>query len=443
MHEKEIFKQVEKSPKYLSGNEIIRTLTKVWSAYTKLIRSLLSSHKTAISQEFGKFIPTAQGAHFVPNSFFLSLGNYSAKSITPATSTTEQHLSYSSISLASGYSKEICINSLKEILSSAFLLCKSNPITLDLKIGQLHLRSFEFQFSSGYKSVSTAEKLEATNVANPNDIGHFSTSAKRFKSVPPNPKAIPWPYLPGFYEDSSKKLGKKFNFEEQPSPLQLLEEHKKQIKVKNHKKYTKTKEEKKEGQILANLANHQMAEDRESKVNKAKALQELFVHGNKSQIDSHHLQKEEKKVEKNSEKYDFFPFVYGSKLEEYQQQLKSDLRAEMKAKMENDKKEFPAKQGITEEYTTSFPVFLKQDKYVPSRRVENTHVKAAMGNALNRYENELNSLKVKKIQEHQREKIQEDIDKVYEEQGKAKFKQAINQNKDFLLQQIEENVKFK
>lgn len=443
MHEKEIFKQVEKSPKYLSGNEIIRTLTKVWSAYTKLIRSLLSSHKTAISQEFGKFIPTAQGAQFVPNSFFLSLGNYSAKSVTPATSTAEHHLSYSSISLASGYSKEICINSLKEILSAAFLSCKSNPITLDLKIGQLHLRSFEYQFSSGYKSVSTAEKLEPTNVANPNDIGHFSTSAKRFKSVPPNPKTIPWPYFPGFYEDSSKKLGKKFNFEEQPSPSQLLEEHKKQIKVKNYKKYSKTKEEKKEGQVLASLANHQMAEDRESKVIKTKALQELFIHGNKSQIDSHRLQKEEKKVEKKSEKYDFFPFVYGSKLEEYQHQLKSELRAEMKAKMENDKKEFPAKQGITEEYTTAFPVFLKQDKYVPKRRVENIHVKAAMGNALNRYEEELNSFKVKKIQEEQREKIQEDANKVYEEQGKVKFQQAISQNREFLLQQIEENVKSK
>lgn len=441
MHEKEIFKHVEKSPKYLTGNEIVRTLTKVWSAYTKLLRNLLSSYKTVISQEFGKFIPTAQGTQFIPSNFFLSLGNYTAKPVTASATTAEHHLSFSSVSLASGYSKEICVNSLKEILSAAFYLCKNTSITLDLKIGQLHLRALEFQFSSGYKTVSTAQKPEPTNVANPNDIGHFATSEKRFKSVPPNPKNIPWPYFSGFYDDYNKKLGKRYNFEEQPSPSQLLEEHKKQIKVKNSKHITKNKEEKKEAQVLANLANHQMAEDRETKANKAKLLQDMFISGNKSQIESHRQHQEEKKVEKTSEKYDFFPFTYGSKLEEYQQHLKSQMKAEMKAKMENNEKEFPAKQGITEDYITSFPLFLKQDKYTPKRRVENTHVKAAMGKALNRYEQELNSMRIQKIQDNQKELVQESLNKAYEEQGKVKAQQALTQNRQFILQQIEEKVK--
>jgi hypothetical protein len=444
MHEREIFKHIEKSPKYLKTDDISRVLTKVWSAYTKLLRSLLSSYKTATTQEFGKFIPTAQGAQFSPSQFFLSLGNYSPKPVPTSSQSIEAALSYSSISLASGYDRETCISSIKEILSAAVFLSKSGKVTLDMKIGQLHLQGNDYSFANNFKPQSSqTEKQETKNPANPNDIGLINNSEKRFKSVPPNPSNIPFPYLPAFYDDSSKKLGKRFNFEDQPSPSQLLEEHKKQIAVKKYKTLAHSKETKREGQILATIANQQMIEERQSKEQKEKTLQNLFVSANRSQIDSHLHKKQELVSEKKTEKYDFFPFIYGSKLEEFQQQLKSQLNDEMKKKMENDRKEFSSKKEITDSYLTSFPVFLKQDKFEPKRRVENLHVKATMGQALNRYEQELQQIKDQRVQDSQKEEAQTRLNKLYEEQNKIHKETNALDNKNYLLQQMEDKVKKK
>lgn len=64
-------------------------------------------------------------------------------------------------------------------------------------------------------------------------------------------------------------------------------------------------------------------------------------------------------------------------------------------KMESDKKEFTGRQGLLKSISV-FSYFFKARQYVPSRRVEETHVKAAMGQALNRYEQELNTIKAQK-----------------------------------------------
>ena len=286
-------------------------------------------------------------------------------------------------------------------------------------------------------------KPDSAHPANPNDIGHFASSAKRIKSMPPKPSLIPWPYLPAFYEDSAGKLGKRYNFQDSLSPGELLEEHKKQIAVKKYKKAFHAQEGKQEGIVLANIANNQMAKDKEIRQNRTKALQDLFITGNKSQIESHRVRKEGDLVEKKNEKYDFFPFVYGSKLEEYQGFIKSQLNEEMKEKMKNDRKEFSTKRDLTDSYLTSFPVFLKQDKFEPKRRIDDAHVKKTMGQALNRYEQELISIKAQNESEVNKKDLQNKLTSVIVQQNKSKRDEKLIENKNYLIQQMEDKVREK
>ena len=456
MHEREIFKHIEKSPKLLQGPDLLRTLSKVWSAFTKLIRSLLSSYKTAVCPELGKFIPTAQGAAFQASPSFLSASSLTAKPMSSSSSCPEQVLSYSTISLASGYDRETCMNCIKEILSASLLQSKSQEVILDLKVGCLVLKGNEYSFRTSSKPSTQEKRLDhgtdrealklkpdSAHPANPNDIGHFASSAKRIKSMPPKPSLIPWPYLPAFYEDSAGKLGKRYNFQDSLSPGELLEEHKKQIAVKKYKKAFHAHEGKQEGIVLANIANNQMAKDKEIRQNRTKALQDLFITGNKSQIESHRVRKEGDLVEKKNEKYDFFPFVYGSKLEEYQGFIKSQLNEEMKEKMKNDRKEFSTKRDLTDSYLTSFPVFLKQDKFEPKRRIDDAHVKKTMGQALNRYEQELISIKAQNESEVNKKDLQNKLTSVIVQQNKSKRDEKLIENKNYLIQQMEDKVREK
>lgn len=447
MQEMELFKEAKKNPKYVSGEDIVRMLFKVWSAYTKFIRGLLQSGKSAVTIEFGKFIPTAQEACFIPSSSFLALGPFSYIPSFAHTQAPEQYLSYSSVSMASGYSKQQCMNSIKEIMHTTVRMALNSEVKLDFKVGILYINARSMKFVSSFKMLNhgdkrllTPEAKDQVHPANPNNIGFASVTSKRVRTVPPAPENIPWPYLSAFYDDSAKKFSKKINVEEALSPMQLLEEHKRQIKEKSKKKELSNIEELYDGRILAKVANSDLRNEREQRINHHKQIQKTFVSGIKDQLIEHKQVSDKNRKEKLDEKYDFFPFTYGSKLEEFQSQLKAQRKDEMLDKLHADKQNFSKNFNLPESYLTSFPLFMKQDKAYPSRRLENTHIKAVMGQALNRYEQELQTIKQSKNQQEVVEDQQNEMDKIYEDQNKESHIKAVKDHQYYLLQQIEENV---
>ena len=451
----DLLKEVCKVPYFSSLPDPLRMLYKVWSAYTKFIRSLLSSNKTAVTQEFGKFTPTSQGACFFPNTFFLASGSYTYSPPPPLlVKPPEQHLSYSSISVAAGYSKTDCENSVKEILAKAIEVSKTRELNLDFKVGIMGLKPgrIVFKGSSGNTlpcsaTISSARtpaaSVRSAHPSNPNSIHQSKIGNQRYCTVPPMPPVpenIPWPYVSSFFEDSVKKPSKRFMIEGNLSPDQLLEEHKRQINEKRKKKEKKHKEERENGQVLINVANLELMKEKEQRHNKAKALQDLFIVSNKHQIDQHKEELLQKTTEKNIEKYDFFPFTYGSNLEEYQKVVKSQLNEEMRTKMDVEKQNYTRKNDISDSYLSSFPVFLQQDKSVSTRRIEDEHVKKVMGQALNRYEKELSSMKASKSKVIQDQLIQEEIQKIFLDHGKKQVENALLENQKSLLDQIEADV---
>jgi hypothetical protein len=453
MQESEVFKQASISPKYLEIADTGKVLYKVWSAYTKFIRSLLSNNKTAVTVEFGKFVPTAQGACFVPCAQLISAGRYSYTEALPVKS-KEQHISYSSISIACGYPKDVCMNSIREIVNTAVNISKAQEVQLDFKIGKLVLKPNLMVFKGSVNNThsSTAEANITRNhddgydqfyASNPNTLSSVKPIEKRNHTGSPISPNIPWPYLSSFYEGSTKKFGKKFLISDSLSPVQLLEEHKKQINDKKKKQENNYIEEKKDGNVLVNLAKIELKNEKDKSSQKTQALQQMFIESNKNQIEQHKQDLHQKSVQKKSEKYDFFPFTYGSKLEEYQQQLKSKLKEEMAEKMKIDKKNNPIKQEISDSYLTSFPLFLKQDKVSPTRRYDTGHIKAVMGQALDRYEQELSYIKHENIKSEQQELIKDQFHKISNHQNKLASEKAIQEHKQYLLEQIQANVTIK
>ena len=65
-----------------------------------------------------------------------------------------------------------------------------------------------------------------------------------------------------------------------------------------------------------------------------------------------------------------------------------------------------------------------------------------MGQALNRYEQELNELKSEKIKEEQRVLMAEKINEDFKIQSRISAEKNISQHNQFLLEQIEANVVF-
>ena len=114
----------------------------------------------------------------------------------------------------------------------------------------------------------------------------------------------------------------------------------------------------------------------------------------------------------------------------------------MKEKMDSEKQGFSTKNKLPDSYLTSFPLFLKQDKAVPARRVENSHVKAVMGQALNRYEDELNNIKNERKKEAKLKLIQEELSKEQIDLRKQEFEKAAQDHKTYIIEQIENNVLF-
>ena len=455
MQEMELLKQTSKSFNFASFPDPLRMLYKVWSAYTKFIRSLLSSNKTAVTQEFGKFTPTPQGASFFPSASFLSSGGFTyAPPPLLLVKPQEQHLSYSSISVAAGYSKTDCEYSVKGILAKAIEISRTGEVSLDFKVGTMGLKPgrLAFKGSSGNTllcsaAISSARtpipSVHATHPSNPNSIHQNGVGNKRYGTVPPAPpvpETIPWPYVSSFLADSARKPSKKFMIEENLSPEQLLEEHKKQINEKKQKKEKKNLEEREDGQVLINVANSELMREKEQRHNKAKALQNLFIVSNKHQIDQHKEEMLQRNTEKRIEKYDFFPFTYGSNLEKYQQKVKSKLKDEMKAKMDTEMQNYTRRNDISDAYLSSFPVFLQKDQAISTRRFEDGHIKKVMSQALNRYEKELDSIKAGKRKGIQDQFLQEEIKKNFLHQSKKLVEDALLENKKSLLDQIESDV---
>lgn len=450
MHEKDLFKLISSSPEFNSNPEALRMLYKIWSAYTKFIRSLLSSNKTAVTLEFGKFTPGPFGCIFFPSARFMNSGNFHYNFTSPGVDCQERALNYSSISVACGYSKAECERCLKEIANFAVKNAKKEEVKLDLKVGILLLKPGEILFKGGVSNslacstagVSSArtpaQSVYSTHVSNPNSINHIPV--KRHCTVAPMPENIPWPYVSGFFEDSIQKTGKKINTQEILSPEKLLQEHTRQISEKKKKKKIKHVEERKDGQVLVQVANSELKMEKAQKKFYNEAVKKMFIESNKEQIEEHKELLKMKKSEIKGEKYDFFPFTYGSKLEEYQMYLKSQLNEEMKAKMSNDKAVYAKNHGIPESYLTTFPLFLKQNRANPVRRLENNHVKAVMGQALSRYEGELNKIRENKARADEQRLVQEETQKAYLEYSKNTVEKATQANKKYVLDQIENDV---
>ena len=448
----EIFKEANKNPLYVNGDDIVRMLYKVWSGYTKFIRNILLANKSAVSIEFGKFVPTGKEFLFLPNSSLLSMGSYSYSSPSVDTKFVEQYVSYSSISIACGYPKQVCMNSIKQILHTTVELSKTQEVKLNFKVGVLSFKPKTLVFQSTKEtnyhcstagiSSERASNRWTYNPSNPNTISLGNVENKKIPNVSKESPNIPWPYLSAFYEEPSKRFTKKFEITKSMSPVQLLEEHKKQIREKQKQDENFLIQNNRDGQILAKIANTELKKEKEEKSFYNQALQKNFIEGNKSQIEKHKQEDLLKSEEKKIEKYDFFPFTYGSKLEEYQTHLKSQLKQEMVEKMNVDKEKFFKKKNLPDSYLTSFPLFLSQDKPVISRRNDTTHIKAVMGQALNRYEQELNELKSEKIKEEQRVLMAEKINEDFKIQSRISAEKNISQHNQFLLEQIEANVVF-
>lgn len=159
LNDLDVFKECAKAPKYiyfLEHPQIVKILYKVWSGYTKFIRSQITQGRSVMSPELGRFIVRDGIVKFIPSSRFLDLNRLVYSSSVEAKDhkdkSKDQHVSYSAIAHVCGQDRTLVYNAIKEILHRAVksrqvsLAAQGKTVKLGVKIGNIMITGTRVEF---------------------------------------------------------------------------------------------------------------------------------------------------------------------------------------------------------------------------------------------------------------------------------------------------------
>ncbi|CAG9325599.1 unnamed protein product [Blepharisma stoltei] len=469
--ELELFKEASKEPKFLyqyTDAQVMKILYKVWSGFTKFIRSLIMQGRNVNCMEFGRFICGSENkVKFIPNQKFLSSGGFSSHlEEEKIDKSKDQHISYSAIAYAANLDREVVNKAIKEIIGTAIKVSSSGRnVKLDMRVGVLIIGNKTFEFKYGLESGTRAEGQRSPSLSsaktpstsrctifrpdseqsagyhpsNPNPR-YQGLSPVKLKPIPEKTSetSIPWPYLPEAYNDkvSPGKGTKKLNIPPPISARKLLNDQRAQIEQKKEKKETESKQAKEYENKLIKDINQRLISDRESKEIAEWEKKLIFIEGNKKQLREHDEKRKKIKEERNKESYDYFPFTHGDALEQKQREIKEEWQKEMNQVRE--KSSSKARSKLSDSYIAQYPVWLKQDEYAPIRRINEDHVEIVMDQALQRYEEQLQKIEEENVKREELNEKQDNFNKAFEKLKSKEREKAIRENENILREQMKE-----
>ena len=485
VNEVSLFKECASAAKYvysLESSQIPRTLYKVWSGFTKFIRSQLSQGRSVNSTDFGRFLQGETGVKFIPNEKFLQKGNLVYRNQAEVTSqevkdrAKDQHVSYSAIASACDISRDMVANALKEITGKAFeLISQGKTVSLNMKVGTLTLSSGRAEFRGeksehGVGSASARTQSVPSSVRTPrssqctifrpdtsqSNVYHASNPNPMYQGASPNinnyqrglkvkrgsEPPVPFPFFAGMAAPNvhfQTKYTRRQAIEAPISASVLLQSHKEQIRMKKEGELeAKRKAKDEERRRLMDL-HYQIVKDRDTKIDAERKKRALFVEGIQEHLEIKGKMKELESEAKANETYDYFPFTHGDQIEKFQHQLKQKEAEEMKAALQSLPKLNKSAQDLP--YATEYPVFLQQSEFHPVRRIEQSHVHNVMKDALHRYEQQLVNIEKEQDRRDEESRKQEQHNQLYYETMLQQRQQKTLEMKQFLELQIEERVR--
>ncbi|CAG9319555.1 unnamed protein product [Blepharisma stoltei] len=484
LSEVDVFKSAEKSPKVISRNESYKTLYKVWSGYTKFIRSNINKGLN-VSCEFGRFISSESlGVMYLPSPKFITSGNFTYKNLDLFSNESkdkrlDQHISYSAIAYVCDLNRDQAQKCMQEIVSHILeLVRQGNSIKLNFKIGLMTLRDglldwkpiIERKNKANYSldsttsresSVLTPRSSRCTNIrlgslsvhaSNPNPIyqgpsKNLNNYYRGLSYKPQNTVPLPCAFYTGKIHplfDFRTKYTRRQACDLAISPQDLLDIHREQIREKA-KKLKETKEIKKlEEDGYIKTVTDQMKKDREDKEYSDYIKKSLFIEENNSLIERKKERKKQIKKERLGETYDYFPFTHGDQIEAQQKTLNLALREDLRKHSDTLNSTFAAFSSSPQSprVRIDIPKFMIPDEYSP-RFLKNYEKDLAMENALERYEQELIE-KEKNNEKLMKEKLEREIiDKKYQEDVEMKHRKKLEKYRKKLEEQISEKIEKK
>jgi nucleoid DNA-binding protein len=146
----DVFKEIAKKPKFSVQDDLtVKRIYKVWSGFTRFLRSHILNGKNVNSPDFGRFVvrQTAESGNtvnFVPSSRFCNTKYFAYKNSSSISKneskdkSRDSTVSYSAIAHVCGYDRDTVSNAIKDILWKSFELAKNGKtVTLHLKIGRI------------------------------------------------------------------------------------------------------------------------------------------------------------------------------------------------------------------------------------------------------------------------------------------------------------------
>jgi hypothetical protein len=486
MNELAVFKACAPAPKYLyslESSQVARTLYKVWSGFTKFIRSQLSQGRSVNSTDFGRFIQTEGVVKFIPNEKFLQKGNFVYKNQADVRAqevkdrSKDQHVSYSAIAYACEVDRDLVSSALKEITGKAIdLISQGKVVVLNVKVGTMTLSSGQLEFRSGApqglntsvdavrtqsvpSSVRTPRSSRCTifrpdtsqsnvyHASNPNpmhqgaspNVNNYQRGLKvKRGSEPP----VPFPFFAGMAAPNvhfQTKYTRRQAIDVPVSATELLYTHKEQIRAKKEGELEARRKAKEEERKRLMDLHFQIVKDRDTKIEAERKKRVLFVEGIQEHLDIRTKQQTMDSEVKANETYDYFPFTHGDQIEKFQQELKQKEAQEMKAAMQSLPKLNRSSQDLP--YASEYPVFLQQAEFHPVRRIEQSHVHNVMKDALHRYEQQLVTIEKEQDRREDEKRKQDQHNQLYYETMLQQRQQKTEEMKQFLEMQIEERVR--
>lgn len=470
LSELDLFKLAENSPVYLKSlTSASKVQYKVWSGFTKYLKSTINKSQAPTIQEFGKFLPTSP-PKFIPSVQFLTATkvHFPTYPDTLPSAYPEKSISYTAISEVCSIDRETVILCFKELLGQiSKALAVGQRVILNLKVGKMTLNNHLGEFI-GQDQVDPSEKSHSMSVATPRS-SRFTTVSSHSSVHPSNPNPLhqgpsanlnnyyrglrqnpnPTSHLSpvGFYTGQIHPI---FNFRskftrkqacEQPlSPEDLLRIHQDQIK-----------EKKKRLEMEKNLEVNDFNQAQKTVKNNLKTEREYRLmneYEKRKAYESANLEKVQEKLQrtryeqeiKKNETYDYFPFVHGDEVEAKTKSLNLSLKEDLQNYMKSVESS-PLK--ISKEPVVAVPKFLQTSEYLNMRRTQNYHVEKTMKGALESYCNQIKTLEKAKEREKKEKALQDMQDEAYYKQLEITRKKEIQENLKELNEQIDEKMEKK
>ena len=497
----ELFKEIAKHPKFSEPHEnLVKMIYKVWSGFTRFIRSHILNGKNVNAFDIGRFVTrttTESGniINFIPSQRF-----YNPKQFTYRNSSSiqkneskdkssDQTVSYSAIAHVCGLDRTIVSNAIKDIVwKSQQLAISGKCVELNLKVGKICIDpgfiSFKMQItppkggnksvdgsqrsgslrSAGYTSVRTpntgrtssarpsTSQTKGFHASNPNPLYQGAGEnmnnfyrATGIKRDPMDPK-IPYPFFHGTAGPVIQRQGRRLNFDQPVTAEELLNAHRMQMQAKQAKKVEEKKRSKQDELTRITEINDKLMADRERKSAEEEKKRHSFIESNEEQREVRANLAAKTKQDRQAEKFDHFPFTHGDLIEQYQEEMKQKLATELKSHYASMPVPIQVsgsnKQSVNEKvpyhHITDYPKFLKQSEYHPTRRFDTSHVENAMQEALNRYEKDLIKLETEQDLRDQEHHRQQLHNAQYYEHLMQERSGKIQENKKFLQLQMQE-----